>query len=286
MKRRRNITTADIDRWRAAGLGQGTGSSYRPWLTIRDVPSSGRKSRPWSLTTGRTHHLLSDNELHFFLYSDFAQEVVDIREQYPLFPQEETARLADALGIPHPRYPGTSTLTVVTTDFLLTFRNPVGKLEHRAYSIKSSGELQGKQRQRVLEKLQLEREYWLARNIPWRLITEREYDRVRLTNLEWLSYLAHPEPTRLVPRIPEFLWFVQHRWREDTPLQALLAETAETLALTSPADADRLFRYCVWQHDIEIDMSAPIGPRLALTLLNVRTPDSNRYHVEAAQLSA
>jgi proteasome lid subunit RPN8/RPN11 len=47
--------------------------------------------------------MLSDNELHFFLYADFAKEVVDIREQFPLFPQEETAKLAEDLGISHPR---------------------------------------------------------------------------------------------------------------------------------------------------------------------------------------
>ncbi|MGA3951971.1 TnsA endonuclease N-terminal domain-containing protein [Ralstonia nicotianae] len=286
MKKRRNITTADIERWRAAGLGRGRGSSYRPWLTIRDVASSGRKSRPWGLTTGRHHHLLSDNELHFFLYSDFAEEVVDIREQFPLFPQEETLRLAEELGIVHPRYRGTSTPIVVTTDFLLTVRRRDGEVEHRAYSIKSSSELQDRKRKRVLEKLQLERQYWLARNISWRLITEREFNRVRLTNLEWLSYLAHPEPTQPESSIPEFLWFVRHRWREDTPLQTLLDETAEGIALASRTDADRLFRHCVWQHLIEIDLSAPIGPRHPVTVFHVRTYDFQRHVVQNIQLSA
>lgn len=46
MKKRRNIMIADIERWRAAGLGSGRGSNYRPGLTIRDVASSGHKSRP------------------------------------------------------------------------------------------------------------------------------------------------------------------------------------------------------------------------------------------------
>ncbi|AUS43381.1 hypothetical protein CYD94_15200 [Ralstonia solanacearum] len=286
MKKRRNITTADIERWRTAGLGLGRGASYRPWLTIRDVASSGRKSRPWSLTTGRHHHLLSDNELHFFLYSDFAEEVVDIREQFPLFPQEETVRLAEELGISHPRYPGTSTPIVVTTDFLLTIRRLDGKVEHRAYSIKSSSELEGRKRKRVLEKLQLERQYWLARNISWRLITEREFNRVRLTNLEWLSYLAHPGPARPESTIPKFLWFVRHRWRGGTPLQTLLDEAAEELALGSSTDADRLFRHCVWQHLIELDISAPIGPRHPVTVLHVRTYDSQRNVVPNDQLSA
>ncbi len=226
------------------------------------------------MTTGRTHHLLSDNELHFFLYSDFAKEVVDIREQFPLFPQEETARLADELGIRHPRYRGSSLLTVITTDFLLTVRNPDGGLGVRAYSVKSSSELEGDKCKRVLEKLQLERQYWLARDIPWRIITEREFDRVRLTNLEWLSYLAHAKPAELVQRTPEFLLFVRHRWRRGAPLKVLLDETAEALALPSPADADVLFRRCVWQRLIEIDMTALIGPRHPIAVLDVRTYES------------
>ncbi|CAJ0793481.1 Tn7-TnsA-like-N domain-containing protein [Ralstonia mannitolilytica] len=286
MKKRRNITTADIERWRAAGLGRGRGPNYQPWLTIRDVASKGRKSRPWSLTTGRHHHLLSDNELHFFLYSEFAEEVVDIREQFPLFPQEETVRFAEELGISHQRYPGTSTPIVLTTDFLLTIRRPDGEIEHRAYGVKSSSELQGEKRKRVLEKLQLERQYWLARNIAWRLITEREFDRVRLTNLEWLSYLAYPELKRLETRIPEFLWFVRDRWRRGTQLQTLLDEAADGLALASRADADQLFRHCVWQHLIEIDMSALIGPRHPVILLQVRSYDSQRNDFESTKLSA
>ncbi|SCW55867.1 TnsA endonuclease N terminal [Ralstonia sp. UNCCL144] len=231
--------------------------------------------------------MLSDNELHFFLYADFAKEVVDIREQFPLFPQEETAKLAEDLGISHPRYPGTSTLTVITTDFLLTIRHPEGNLEYSAYSIKSSEELQGPERKRTLEKLQLERQYWLARGIRWQLFTDREFDRVRITNIEWLSYLSHLEPTPLAHRIPEFLRFVQNRWRRKTPLFALLEETATALPGTTLADVDQLFRYCVWQHLIEIDMTRPIGPRCSITVLYVSTIyDSNSNEADFAQLSS
>ncbi|PLC43660.1 hypothetical protein C0Q88_02820 [Ralstonia pickettii] len=285
MKKRRNITTIDVERWRDAGLGTGTGPGYRPWLTIRDVPSSGRKSRPWGFTTSRLHHLLSDIELHFFLYADFAEEVLDIREQFPLFPQEKTAGLAEMLGIRHPQYPGTSTLTVITTDFLLTLRGPSGKIEHRAYSIKSSSELQSRKRKRVLEKLRLEQEYWLSRGIPWTLVTEREFDRVRIMNLEWLSYLAYPEPVCLTPLIPRFLRFVQHRWMKDIPLQVLLEATANELRLTRH-DADRLFRHCVWQHLIEIDMTADIGPRHPVIVRHVRHFASEIDDGDTTKLSA
>lgn len=53
--------------WRKQGRGQGAGSDYKPWLTVRDVPSEGRSHRVFGHLTQRTHHLLSDLELATFL---------------------------------------------------------------------------------------------------------------------------------------------------------------------------------------------------------------------------
>jgi TnsA endonuclease N terminal len=267
MKKRHSVTPADIERWRAAGLGQGIGALYKPWLTIRDVPSRGRKSRPWGMTTAREHHLLSDNELHFFLYADHACEVVDIREQYPLFPQETTQRIAAELGIKHPRYRASSTPLVLTTDFVLTVREHSGNRSLHAYSIKSSDELEGKGSSRVLEKLELERRYWLTHDVPWKLVTEREFDRVRIMNLEWLSYLARIDDAVLLKCIPDFLRFVHREWRGDVPLHTMLAYAATRLSLASPDDADRLLRHCAWRHLITFDMTRRITPREPLALV-------------------
>lgn len=262
---------ADLERWQAAGLGQGTGCNYRPWLSIRDVSSKGRKSRPGGFTTGRTHHLLSDNEHHFFLFADFAEHVVDIREQFPLFSLAETQQLALELGIRHPRYPGTTTPTVLTTDFVLTVKGPRGELLQRAYSVKSSSDLNGRKRKRILEKLQLERQYWVVRGIPWQLVTEREFNRTQITNLEWLSYLARLDVPGLEKSIPTFLTFVRGQWRDDVPLNVLLNAATTALGLASIDDADRLFRHCVWYHMIDVDLSMRITLRQPVKVLNVRT---------------
>ncbi|WP_162634372.1 hypothetical protein [Ralstonia sp. GX3-BWBA] len=56
---------------------------------------------------------------------------------------------------------------------------------------------------------------------------------------------------------------------------------------TTLADVDQLFRYCVWQHLIEIDMTRPIGPRCSITVLYVSTIyDSNSNEADFAQLSS
>jgi TnsA endonuclease C terminal/TnsA endonuclease N terminal len=39
---------------------------------------------------------------------------------------------------------------------------------------------------RTLEKLEIERVYWAARKIPWRIITERELPRALVKNMKWI----------------------------------------------------------------------------------------------------
>lgn len=45
------------------GIGQGHGKDYKPWLTVRDVPSQGLSTRVRGWKTGRVHHFLSLNAL-------------------------------------------------------------------------------------------------------------------------------------------------------------------------------------------------------------------------------
>ncbi len=49
------------------------------------------------MTTGRVHHLLSDIEFRSFLLFDWAEDVVDIREQFPL-DRVATQRIAESMA--------------------------------------------------------------------------------------------------------------------------------------------------------------------------------------------
>ncbi len=100
------------------GRGSDRGAAYKPWLTVRDEPSSGRSHRPNGLKTGRVHHLLSDIERDLFFLFDWPESVTDIREQFPL-DRQITQRIADQLGIRHPRDTGTQVPLVMTTDLLV-----------------------------------------------------------------------------------------------------------------------------------------------------------------------
>ncbi len=56
-----------IDRMLKQGRGRGTHEKYKPWLTVRDVPSLGKSSRDKGWKTGRPHHFLSILELLYYL---------------------------------------------------------------------------------------------------------------------------------------------------------------------------------------------------------------------------
>lgn len=178
------IKPAIIKRLTVEKRGQGDGKHYKPFLTVRDVPSKGRVHRRPALTHGRIVHLLSDLELSTFLLFDWDLSVTDIKEQFPLDP-EKTAKISERLGIPHPAVSGVT--QVMTTDLLLdTLQN--NKVVQVAISVKYSDELEDV---RVIEKQELERRYWESIGIQWYLFTENEVPFILIQNIKWLLPHMH-----------------------------------------------------------------------------------------------
>lgn len=261
--RRTPITSDDVDRWKAQGLGQGETASYKPWIDVRCFSSKGRMSRPPGVTTGRTHHLFSDNEDHFFLMADYAAAVLDIREQFPLFPEDATREIARSMGIQHPKYPYSTTPIVMTTDFLLTVVSKSGCRSLAAWSIKSADELRGRNRKAVLAKLEIERRYWLQRGVPWHLFTNEDFDQTVIDNLDWISYFmieGKVKPADFVAQIPKFLSVFEDTLPQALSLKGQLRACAAALGNTVDLDLiTDMFRFCVWHHLIDIDLKVPIG---------------------------
>ncbi|WP_421781258.1 TnsA endonuclease N-terminal domain-containing protein [Kiloniella litopenaei] len=159
--------------------GQGYGKDYKPFLTVRDVPSKGRVHRRPAFTHNRIVHLLSDLELAAFLLVDWQPFVTDIREQFPLNP-EATINIAKRLGIKHPAYQGV--LQVMTTDLLVDFQQN-GHHSSQAISVKYSQDLENA---RTIEKLEIERRFWEGEGIEWFVFTENEVPKTTIKNIRWL----------------------------------------------------------------------------------------------------
>lgn len=180
-RQRYGFDESKIKRFLKEGRGQGRGAEYRPWLTIGDVPSSGRSHRLHGLTVDRVHHLLSDIECGLFYLADWADAVTDIREQFPL-ERDATQRIGAQLGIAHPLDTATRTPLVMTTDFLFDVIQD-GRTTLMARAVKPAAELD---KPRVLEKLEIERRYWLEHGVEWGIVTEKDIPPVAVRNISWV----------------------------------------------------------------------------------------------------
>lgn len=173
----------------AEGRGQGEGHEYKPWIRIQDFASQGVISRIAGSKTGRVHHLMSMREKDYFFLLEWSDEVVDIREQFPLVDLELAVQLALEAGIRYPRDSISNFPYVLTCDFMIRTRNGF-----KARTVKPSSALDNA---RTLEKLELERRYWARKGIDWKIVTERELPIVKIRNIEWLH------PASKMPMIPD-----------------------------------------------------------------------------------
>lgn len=145
------------------------GKAYKPYIVIQDVPSLGRSTRTYGIKTGRQHDFLSDLERNYFVILEFMEDVVDIREQFPL-ELEETLLIAEELGIKHPVNPVTRESITMTSDFCITL-----KTRNSTYdvirTVKYKKELANR---RVIEKFAIEKAYWERHGLDWGIVTEEE----------------------------------------------------------------------------------------------------------------
>lgn len=181
-KRKRSTTRSVIARRIKEKRGQGQGATYKPWLTIHDVPSIGVVSRIKGWKTGRIHHLLSEHlETAYFYMCEWSPRIVDIREQFPLLPQEKTMFIADTLKIRYPCDPKTKEPIVITTDFMLTVQTEHG-LEYWAHTVKPRDNLTP----RTIEKFEIERRFFADEGVQWRLITDKDISYNLVKNVSWV----------------------------------------------------------------------------------------------------
>lgn len=181
-KRRQKLHPDTVERRVQEGRGSGRSQDYKPWLTIHDVPSQGLCHRKFGWKTQRMHHLLSNQELHYFYALEWSRRVIDIREQYPLLPLETTLDIARQLGVKHPTDPQNKHPVVMTSDFLITVTGTDGPID-QARTVKLEANLS---QPRTLEKLEIERLYWQSSNVSWGIVTQNEIPSGLIKNMQIL----------------------------------------------------------------------------------------------------
>lgn len=259
-KIRSKTTASSIARRIKQGRGQGHFSTYKPWLTIHDVPSLGVVTRILGWKSSRLHHYLSEHfELAHHYQMEWSQTVLDIREQFPLLPLEKTLFIAQKLGIKYPVDPKTKHPIVITTDMLLTIKSEED-LYFVAHSIKPINKLN----RRTLEKLQIEKEYFKDMGIKWSLITEKQINYDLVKNVEWLHSMKDPENLHpLVKKSIDQIQMVIYRaiQRSELPLAKITKEADEQLSLPK-GTCIQVVKYLIANRYWKVNMNERILPTL------------------------
>lgn len=192
-KRSLDWTKEKYQRFLKEGRGQGDGANYKPWLTIHDVPSLGRASRVYGWKSGRIHHFFSDIETRYFYLLEWEDKnVVDIREHFPILNIEENiGELNDTRFIKYKNI-GNEVPYIITATFLITLRDEQGNIKYVARSLKASHELEKKS---VIERYELARRFFEAKNIDFGIVTEKEIQDkiIKTKNIEWLHQILEED---------------------------------------------------------------------------------------------
>ncbi|MGZ5799372.1 MAG: TnsA endonuclease N-terminal domain-containing protein [Burkholderiaceae bacterium] len=288
MRKGKRFTPTKLENWQRNGRGAGVFSEYQPWhqVTRADPASRGRSHLAnWS-TTGRTHHYLSDGEAEVFGFISMLQNVIDIREQFPLSLHDHpfeaaaynasashkksagTLAIAEELGIRHPTISDKDETApwIMSTDFLVALENSPSERSLLAISYKLDSDLLSIRKRWLLL---LENLYWQKQNVEWLLISPSlSLKSVRTTLRTTLPWGVPKTSEEIIPLqylhkcaalAPYF-----HGKSLTTCLNVLIEELGEPMDF-----AQRTFWQAVWKSLLPIDLARPWNSSVPIHILEI-----------------
>lgn len=152
--------------------GTGIGPDYKPWIKVREFNSQGCAANVRDYKHGRTMELLSRGELYAYYILRFRDDVIDIREQFPL----DMSIIWQICSDLHIRFIG-SEEHVLTSD--LVVETITGDLE--VYNIKPTRDVF--KNKRMNEKRVVEETYWKMKNASYHVIYTDEINQTLALNI-------------------------------------------------------------------------------------------------------
>lgn len=251
-RRRREWTKEKFDQYLKEGRGQGVCEKYTPWIKVHEFSSKGRVSREKGWKANRLHHLFSDHETRLFYILEWSDVVVDIREQFPLLDLEFARKISADIGVKYPIDSQSEFPQILTTDFMVTV-NQSGKAYDIALTVKPSTELTKK---RVIEKFEIERNYYMAKGIEWGIVTEKHIPKTLAKNIEWVhgAYRLEATSQNSIEELRAVIVNLKQRLQASSLRVNQVTDSLDNEMNLEKGTSLYLFRHLVARKEVIIDM--------------------------------
>lgn len=264
----------------ADGRGMGTGDKYQPWEQItrrRASPFSNLNLIPVPHLT-RLAHFLSRGEREFGLLLWWLG-AEDVREQYPLWPWPhrqplDQIRAGEAQMEPHPgmasvakevgirlsNYPGLHVPAVLSIDFLVTVPPDVGLQRLVGFSCKPMAlYLRAAPTDRLRERIELDRRYCLAADIPHHLVHPEQISRTLVVQLHSLAPIEPWTQLESFITSERYQAYLEHLRGPVYEVPACQASRRAGAAVGWFTDEEqRALRIAIWYQHLDVDLSQPL----------------------------
>ncbi|MGI9887567.1 TnsA endonuclease N-terminal domain-containing protein [Vibrio chagasii] len=269
--RRKLEKLADFQRALKQNYGLGEGEHYTPWVRVQDVKSHGHSGKIEGIKSGRIHHTLSEQESCFFYLAEYSDSVIDIREQFPLLPLSLSLKVAQTLGVDHPKHPVTKTPVIMTTDFLLTCSDG-HRVWYEAVCVKPREKLSDK---RTAEKLDIERVWWELLGVPFHIFCLSELNQIKSKNIQWITDAKRKK----YPLASGDIRYVAKRFLTMGTMQ--ISEICETFSHElgmSHDDALMVLKSLLADKEVIVDLTRPIVLSGMIEIMEIKVDGNSKQH--------
>lgn len=258
------------------GFGQGHGSGYNPWLIIRRKNPSPVSNQvvSWMPPLGRVAHYFSRGEYFTALLLIWLM-VLDLREQFPLWPTPHPhpltgaqgseglnlkwsrglLKIAAEAGIKHGVEVGTNIPYTATIDLMATVKID-DKLKLFGFSSKAICNPDEDIKERTLERLELERRYTTEIDAGYFVTNSAMVPELLAGQLEWwLDCSTLDCSPELISKVGPFAYILNSH--ADLSIEEAVHLAVRRISVPL-ASGWLLFRHCAWTQKIDIDPSVRI----------------------------
>ncbi len=261
------------------GRGVGVGDAYQPWIRVTKRNTSSKSNQSIAHMPGFTRqlHFLSRGEKHF-AHLLLWLGVVDVREQFPLWPWPHPHPMRELTASPWPEHPGVSAIAreagialrpyaglsvpaILSIDQFVTLppRGDVPRLV--GVSCKPLSKLlDAAPSDRIRERLELDRRYCDVAQLKHLLVHPEQIPKTLCRQLDWLAPLMPRGKLNVLCASGSYRTFVErlHELAYNRPLQVAAKEASNGLNWPGPA-----IRFCthtaVWRLDVDADVLQPLS---------------------------